>query len=348
MKKWLILVLLLCWPAVSCAQIDTPYGPETMLIYPRMDTRQQAIFDSIYRAALQGETRVELPEGTGYDEAALVMDAVLDDCPELCALQNKYSLAYYQDTPDKAFAIELKYVMPLENQQKMVDFARQVADGAYGDEFQREVYLHNWLCQHTVYDLAAEHAHDAWGALMEGRAVCDGYAEAMALLLRLSGIQCGVVKGESLRDESGHAWNLVRVDGAYTWLDATNNDQAAMISYFYFNITDEWLLRSYRLETDWPLPPCTDESVSWHARTWRYVERAEDMEKHIFNNFRNLVLDGTMFNLRFTRKEDYLSLRNGVTQWAEKYNRQADAPVTGGIQTYCSDEQQCIVIQLQR
>lgn len=347
MKKWLMLLVLLWWPVAAWALPETPYDAETMLLYPRMTESQQTIFDTIYRAALQGEVWVELPEGTGYDEASRIVDALLDDCPELCALRHQYSLAYYQDTPDRAFAVELQYVMPLENQQRLVDMARQIADGAYGDEFQREVYLHNWLCEHTVYDLEAEHAHDAWGALMEGRAVCDGYAEAMALLLRLSGIQCGVVKGESVIDGSGHAWNLVKVDGAYAWLDATNNDQVDMISYFYFNITDDWLLRSFRPETDWPLPPCTDESISWHAKTWRIVEKTGDMEKHIFNNFRNLVLEGTMFNLRFQQEEDYLSLKNNVAQWAERYNRQADVPATGGLRTYYNDEQRCVIVELQ-
>ena len=347
MRKWLLLVLLLCWPAVSCAQLDTPYGTETMLLYPQMNTRQQAIFDAIYCAAVQGETLVALPEDTSYDEAIRVMEALLIDCPELCALNAQYGILYYMDAPDKAFSMELQYVMPTEHQQQLVEVARQVADGAYGDEFEREVYLHNWLCQHTLYDLEAPHAHNAWGALMEGRAVCDGYARAMALLLRLSGIQCGVVTGESVSSQDGHAWNMVKVDGAYTWLDATGNDQKDMISYFYFNITDEWLQRSYLPETDWPLPRCTDESVSWHAKTWRVVEKPGDMEKHIYNNFRNLVLEGTMFNLRFTQEADYLSMKNEAVQWAQRYNQQADAPVSSLFTVYSNDAQQCVIIALE-
>lgn len=42
-------------------------------------------------------------------------------------------------------------------------------------QFEIELYLHDYLVSHVTYDLNASHTHDAYGALVEGRAVCEGY-----------------------------------------------------------------------------------------------------------------------------------------------------------------------------
>lgn len=346
--KRIILLLLLLWPAAAHALPETPYDPAAMLYYPRLTQTQQAIFDLAYAAAWQGAEKVELPEHTAYGDVQAAMSALLLDCPELCAVDQGYSVGYYRDEPERALYIDLSYVMPVDNQAKLVEQARALADQAYGDEFQREWILHDLLCQRVTYDLGAENQHSAWGALMDGRAVCDGYAAAMTLLLRLSYIECGVVQGRSLDGQVNHAWNLVKVDGAYAWLDATNNDQSGLITYFYFNMTDEWLRRSYIPDNGVILPACTDESINWHVRNYRMVETAEDMELHIFNHFRNLVKHGSMFNLRFRREEDYLAFINASTDWGARYNQTADADerVEGRLQLYYQDAQRCVVLQL--
>ena len=345
-KKLLLGLILFLWPVMALAAPPTPYEAETMLYYPRLSQEQQALFDSIYLAALQGKESVDLPEGTAYDDACLLTELLLLDCPELYALDPQYSVVYLQDRPEEAVRINLRYTMAAGVQQPLVNAAQALVDQAYGDEFQREWILHDLLCARVTYDQEAANSHTAWGALMEGKAVCDGYARAMALVLRMSGIGCGVVQGTTKANGANHAWNLVKVNGSWAWLDPTNNDQPEMITYFFFNLSDQWLERSYTLKQTIPLPACRDEAVSWHEKTWRMVRSAEEMETHIFNNFRNLVQDGARFNLRFENREDYLSLRNGVVAWAERYNMAFDPDVLAALRYWYSDEQQCVVVQL--
>lgn len=345
MRKWWIALLLLILPVWALAVPATPYDPALMVYYPRLSTAQQAVFDLAYQAAAAGEERVQLPEDTSYDDACTAMDALLLDCPELCALDNAYSVGYYQSKPQEAIYIDMNYILPISCQRDTVQAAGRMAGQATGDEFQREWILHDLLCQQVVYDAEAEHQHTAYGALVEGRAVCDGYAKAMTLLLRLSGMECGVVRGSVLKTGGSHAWNLVKVDGAYTWLDVTNDDQPAMMTYFFFNLTDEWLQRSSALETS-GLPPCTDPSVNWHVRNWRYVENAEEMQKHVFNNFRNLAAYGSRFCLRFEREADYLSLRDKLFFWAIQYNKLFEYSIEGAMNSFYSDEQRCLIVTL--
>lgn len=345
MKKWLCLLVLLLLPLCAHAAPGTPYDPGLMLYYPRLTAAQQEIFDKVYTAAMQGESRVELQERPSYDDACAAMDALLMDCPELCALSGAYRVGYYQSKPQEAIYIEMSYTMPISAQRDTVQAAGHMAQQATGDEVQREIYLHDLLCLQTTYDMDAANAHSAYGALVEGRAVCDGYARAMTLLLRLSGIECGMVQGEIRSTGGPHAWNLVKVNGAYTWLDVTNDDQSAVTTYFFFNLTDEWLERSYILETK-GLPLCDDFSVNWHKYNWRYVSAEDDLQKHIMNNFRNMAGHGSRICLRFEREADYLSLRDGVYRWAIQYNKLGEYALEGSMQTYYSDEQQCVIVEI--
>lgn len=345
-QLWPILMLLLL-PLWAWAEPATPYDPALMIYYPRLTQSQQQVFDLAYAGAAAGKTRVELPPGTSYDDACAAMDAMLMDCPELCDLGGEYSVGYYRSAPGEAIHIDLNYVLPLPARQEVLQTAAAMADQAYGDEFERELVLHDMLCDRVTYDGTGANAHNAYGALAEGRAVCDGYAKAMTLLLRLTGLECGVAHGRTLATGASHAWNLVRVDGAYTWLDVTNDDQPDLTAYFYYNITDEWLARSHQLLTE-GLPPCGDQTVNWHVRNWRYVTENDDMQKHVHNNFRNMQAYGSRFCLRFERETDYLSLRDGVYWWAISYNKTGEHALEGQLHSYYDDAQRCVIVQFLR
>ena len=81
---------------------------------------------------------------------------------------------------------------------------------------------------------------------LNGETVCQGYACATQYLLRLLNIQCAIVTGKA--DGDAHAWNLVRMDGDYYYLDTTSGnsryygkDRSAekYVNYNYLGITSE-------------------------------------------------------------------------------------------------------------
>lgn len=60
------------------------------------------------------------------------------------------------------------------------------------------------------------------GALLHGKAVCAGYAEAGRNVLSCMGIECRNVSADNIdRGEHGHAWNLVKLDGEWYNVDLT-------------------------------------------------------------------------------------------------------------------------------
>ena len=103
-----------------------------------------------------------------------------------------------------------------------------------------ELYLHNRLAEIASYDYDSyesgkygPHTRDAYGALVEGLAVCQGYAEAYQGLLHAAGISSILVFGDN------HSWNYVRIGGKWYHVDVTWDDNTDGWNNKYFNLTDE-------------------------------------------------------------------------------------------------------------
>ncbi|MGI6191895.1 MAG: transglutaminase domain-containing protein [Eubacterium sp.] len=101
--------------------------------------------------------------------------------------------------------------------------------------------IHDKLCKQITYNDAAnasdaffyDPSHTAYGALVNGKAVCDGYALAYSYLLKKCGISSAVALGYvgSNAQTGGHAWNLVKLSGSWYEADATWDDNDTNNSY---------------------------------------------------------------------------------------------------------------------
>ena len=123
-----------------------------------------------------------------------------------------------------------------------------------------------------------EHIFTAYGALVNGKAGCQGYAEAVALLLNRAGVQAFVVSGEAYSYNSwdNHAWNIVRIDGRYYHLDAAfddplTSDGLPALRYDYFNITDADIAYDHRWnENEYPI--CDETLYNYYYYNGLFAE----------------------------------------------------------------------------
>lgn len=121
---------------------------------------------------------------------------------------------------------------------------------------EKVLLAHDVLCAHCSYDEAAPTAHSAYGALCAGAAVCEGYAEAFALLMAMGDVPCKIICGTA---KSGgvtvpHAWNLVQLEGAWYHVDVTWDDAQGVYDFFLcsdavFKQTHAWDQSSYPAAT---------------------------------------------------------------------------------------------------
>lgn len=354
LRKALVFLLCLtmaCLSATALAAPGTPYAPGTMLRYLALTPAQQALFDTLYAAALQGAEEVALPEGTAYADAETALNALLTDCPELCALDGCYSVRYMQDTPETAVAATLYYAAPLSQQQALLTAAQALAAQAQGDSYARELFLYDALCAACVYDPAAPHPSSAYGALAEGRATCEGYARALVLLCRLAGIPCAMVTGEAWGSGGTalHAWCVLNIGGEFVLSDPTWDDQDGLgfVTHWYFNLSERQMGADHRADGGLALPRCDEETLTWHAKENRLVPREQAAAQAVIDAaLMDFALSGRAVQLRFEAPEDAKAFAENLEAIFTQYNaRHPEAAFSGAYSVSWSAAQGCVVIQ---
>lgn len=138
------------------------------------------------------------------------------------------------------------------------------------DSYSKIKTIYNWICQNVSYDYAhvgnTEYLKQfsAYGALVEGTAVCQGYAVLLYRLLLESGVDVRVIPGTG--NSTLHAWNIAELNGVYYNLDSTWD--AGKDSYGYFlcseaDFSGHIRLDGYRTDafmTSYPMSSKTYES----------------------------------------------------------------------------------------
>ena len=106
------------------------------------------------------------------------------------------------------------------------------------DDLTKIERIHNYILNQTVYDKNTKNfdINSAYGSLIEGHAVCSGYADAFSIFMNIYKIPNIRVSSEN------HLWNLVYINGKWlhidlTWDDSENNKY----DNNYFLITKEKL-----------------------------------------------------------------------------------------------------------
>lgn len=140
---------------------------------------------------------------------------------------------------ERLVSISLYYVVPVNSVPEVIASTEEKISEALSwipnnaSRFQIVQSLHDYLVRNCAYDRSAVDeeislARTAYGALVNGKAVCQGYSLAYKLLLRRAGVPSVYVSSDSM----GHAWNMVQMEnnGWYhvdvTWDDPSYKTQA--------------------------------------------------------------------------------------------------------------------------
>ena len=110
--------------------------------------------------------------------------------------------------------------------------------------YQKIKAIYDFVCQNVSYDYS--HLNDpsyklqftAYAALMNGTAVCQGYANLLYRLLLESGVDARILSGDGVTSSGRgpHAWNIAALGDAYFLMDSTWDRSSYEVSrpYEYF------------------------------------------------------------------------------------------------------------------
>lgn len=126
--------------------------------------------------------------------------------------------------------------------------------------------------------------HEAFGAFFNHEAICVGYGKLASLMLDKLGIENSYVLGY-VNNGGYHAWNQVKVDGEYYYLDTTWDDplyhKDGDVRYKYFLVSTEQLKKTHTWD---------DEN---YPKTGTRFNFLEDM--HNYGNNEMQVKDGYIY-----------------------------------------------------
>lgn len=110
--------------------------------------------------------------------------------------------------------------------------------------------VHNWIVCNTTYDIDYYNRDDSFNhvsnLLNNKTGVCQGYSVTFYIFMKQMGIPCTLIMGNA--DNVSHAWNAVKLDGSWYYVDVTWDDPVVNGTSNYpggDNISYEYLLCTY-------------------------------------------------------------------------------------------------------
>ena len=151
-------------------------------------------------------------------------------------------------------------------------------------DFDKEIAVHDYIVKKCSYGYPAdtEDAYTAYGALVSGKCVCDGYAEAFFLMMSCLKIDCDIVVGDT--KDGLHAWNQVKIEDNWynvdlTWDDSLP-DMGSYVKHTYVNLPDRIFEATHTWEKQF-YRECIYDDCSFYNKRFYYYSSFEDYKKGI-------------------------------------------------------------------
>ena len=108
------------------------------------------------------------------------------------------------------------------------------------DAYENIKLVHDYLVESIEYDqsISLSNIYDLYGALINKKSVCEGYAKAFKYLMDSMNIPCIIVSGKATNSEGNtenHAWNYVQINNAWYAIDCTWDDPILIGSGYLSN-----------------------------------------------------------------------------------------------------------------
>ena len=267
-------------PAVpSTSYVRTDYDNNKYPYFAMLTETEKNAYSLICENLTKGNKEFECVVNINADQLTKVIDSVLNDHPELFWVDNTYGYSYepntgdikditfnffdFADTPEKLNSAKTRF-----------NAAADLIVGqamTYQRAVEKELYIHDYICQNTDYDTSAPYNQSAYSVIVLHESVCAGYAKAFQYLAQKCGITCYYVTGRTdglggrlvsgSNEDGSHSWCMIKIDADYYNLDClwddTASDTYGSPIYPFFNLTDELFVYHARINLAVSLPKCT-------------------------------------------------------------------------------------------
>ena len=262
---------------IETGDYGLPYTPEqpdraldgniNYFYYSRLTASYQKAYDLLFEAIRNHEDSVILDESMGKDIFNIV-EAIEYDHPELfwyksCTVSgNTVNLLYGASVEESEMLqrrmdeVVIKYLDGIDDSMSAYDVALRIHIKVISSVDYDTIALNKQKQEGGPDKDKIDYLRTICGVFLDGKAVCEGYARAMQYLLQKCGIECaevaGYIRKETGESDGAHAWNILKIDGDYYYLDTTWDDSSNTVQtvktndlgFDYFCITTDELTRT--------------------------------------------------------------------------------------------------------
>lgn len=270
----------------------------TRYYYDKLNQKDKKIYKAIYDGIMHYKSYVEVP-GVNLHEGTVgwIYHCVLWDNPFIFSV-GEYAM-WHAVNEDKSrikmttlcdTSSEKKYRKQIENKVNKI----LSVPGLQGmTDFQKEVFVHDFVINNIQYDHTLGDGgkkiqpYTVYGALVEHKAVCEGIAKTVKLLLNMLDVKCIVVSGKF--DGNEHAWNIVKINDWSYNLDVTMDMgrvvHPGMMRYNYFNFKDSDIT-NYDIDNPQMIPECKAIEYNYLIKAAGFVSNYERLKRYIENGLK--------------------------------------------------------------
>lgn len=189
--------------------------------------------------------------------------------------------------------------------------------------FDQVLAVHDYIIDTTQYDLKNSDCYNAFGCLVQNKAVCAGYTKAFMLVMNRLGYECGYASGFSKKSGEPHGWNYILLDGEYYFIDVTGDDPTSadpkVVSnnktYDFFCVTTKELEMTHRLSDEFHVPECNGTKYNY------YVYNSLLLKRYSFDEVARIAAPQLRANGKFTVKfESVTEAKRAHADLIEKHN----------------------------
>lgn len=338
MLKKIICVILACFTLTSCSFISMKAIPakqseqlekyvwadeaHSTYAFESLDENLRQPYLDIVKGALALQDKINTTEVSEQD-LKIIFQAITRDYPIINWLGETYS---FTKDFSGGTTVQIDYSKNENEVNLILTQLNAHTSVLLGDinpnlsDYDKALKVHDILVETVTYDLEAPNQREAYGAIVDKNATCQGYAKAYQFLLLKLGIESSLVFGDS---GERHAWNMVKLDDEYYYSDVTFDDRELSdgrpyLSREFLFVDEKTMNLTHKvdmIDTVFELPDCISTEHSFFEKNSQIIDTSdrftiEQMAKELTE--KTIDAGECVFQIKFTDSKILAKAENDI------------------------------------
>ncbi|MGN0666075.1 MAG: transglutaminase domain-containing protein [Huintestinicola sp.] len=317
---------------VSSTELYIPEHMVTKYASLSYDSRHKAVYNDVVKNMTEFSPTMLLPLTISVEDYVKILETVRCEQLMLFALESREIGDFNADA--QSFNMVFNYRFDIREANIMLMQTEDAANAIFEEyivegmsDYDKLKIFHDYLVLNCESSTDAPYADTIYGALVNKKALCEGYAKAFSYLCNIAGIENIIVTGYTTVD---HMWNMVKLDGSWYHVDVgwDSPDDALkelypdIVLYQYFLADDSVITESRTISSALFTPPAAESTeMSYFVHDDRYASSYEEVLDILDTSCRKCIDTG----------EKYFMIKLSDPDLYEKTTEQLIKPDESGI-----------------